>query len=259
MRALGALFLATAGLAASSAAAQTPGEGRSVAERLAAARDLLEQIELADAARAASDALSAGGATLEQMRGALEVLALARAGMDEHDAAVGTFEQLLAIAPDFRLAEGTSPKVRRAFERARRRGPVRPIRLEARPQALRGGQEGIVELRIDDSLGLVVSLALHSRFAPGESFRALAVAGPFPALARLPIDAAARTLELWLSGLDDRNNEVAREGSGEHPFSFPVQPGERGPSIATRWWFWTAIAVVAGGIAVSVWAISTVR
>src|SRR5580693_93728 len=98
-------------------------------------------------------ALAAGGASVDDYAARQLLAGELAAGLDRADAARDHYARALAVHPDARLPEGTSPKLVLPFEAARVRGAA------LRVHAVRDGGE--VALVVDaDALALVAGIAV---------------------------------------------------------------------------------------------------
>lgn len=122
-------------------------------DELAEARRLEAALEYDRALVLVEAALGKGGASPERY---VELSLLAgrlAAGLDRPDVAEQHFVHVLALRPDTRLPDGTSPKIVEPFERARARTRPLAVRLAI--------SRGLVTLVVDDAHGLVAGMALH--------------------------------------------------------------------------------------------------
>jgi hypothetical protein len=146
------------------------------------------------------------------------------AGLDHPDVAQAHFARVLALAPETRLPDGTSPKITAPFEAARAR--VVPLHVE-----LAQVGDRVVATVGSDPAHLVAGLALHLAAEPGAPDD---VTAPSREVA-VPLGRRA----LWAAAIDEHGNHLAelqlRDVSLAPPAPAPIY---------ARWSTW---AIATGG------------
>jgi hypothetical protein len=212
-----ALAIAIA-LALGSAAAADP----QVRDPLDEAKALQASLDYERALVIVDREIARGGAT-ESRLVELDLLAGTLAGgLDHPDVAQAHFARVLALAPETRLADGTSPKITAPFEAAR----IRTVPLHV--ELAQVGDRVVATVGADPA-HLVAGLALHLAAEPGLPDD---VTAPNRELA-VPIGRHA----LWAAAIDEHGNHVAELQLRD------VAPPSRAP-IYARWSVW---AIATGG------------
>jgi hypothetical protein len=110
----------------------------------------------------------------------------------------------------------------------------------------------------NDKLGLVRGLRVGYRLGGGRAFSTLSSQPPgriaLPRGFTISVPPGAR-IEYFATALGDNDAALEHVGSESLPFGLQVE-APKGPSVAKKWWFWTAMAgvaaVAATGIALGV-------
>lgn len=228
--------------------------------QLVAAREAMDRLEYGEAREALGGALASGHlepVTLaETYRRLAECFAALRMPEEARDA----FERLLAIDPDFEVAEDQSPLVRQPFEEAVAfwRGRERPRLRFLPPQTLAAGEPLVVEPDVEPGAipGLAAEITLHLLGPAGETTTFVGADGQIEVSAAelAGLDHAA----FYLALRDEHGNAVAYLGGPEDPIEVAIEEGGSGPGGPppggrpwyTEWWLWTAVSVVVVGLAV---------
>jgi hypothetical protein len=166
-----------------------------------------------------------------------------------------------ALELDRSAVPPVEPEARRAYDAARARlGGAPPLRIAHTPppSAKAGARIELAFAAENDPLGLVRGLRVSYRVAGSKAFSTLPVA---PAAAMvLPRSFTQAVppgskIEYFAVALDANDAALEHVGSQSLPFGVQIE-APRGPSVAKKWWFWTAMAataaVVAGGVALAV-------
>jgi hypothetical protein len=188
-------------------------------------------------------ALAAGGATVDEYAARQLLAGELAAGTGHDDVARDHYARALAVQPDLRLPDGTSPKLVLPFEAVRVHG-----HLALRARAVRG-HDAIVLAVEADPLKLIAGIAVHAGDASGAEIvdrHAQRVAVPE---AMAVGDVAA---------LDAAGNEVWRgPASTLAQVAFPTLEPHRGKPLV--WPFVVIAGVAAGWGGVSAWRLSVAQ
>jgi hypothetical protein len=182
------------------------------------------------------------------------------------EAAASHVETLLGIAPDFEPGAKAWPPVwREVLQRLRAALPDRAVpelEVEA-PGSAPAGRDLELKVRATDPSG-VGGVTIHVDGTPPRPIP-LATADGRTWTGVVPGPLVAEPgLDLWITAFDLKGNGPAEWGTPGSPRRIPVSPvpsrppAER-PSILTRWWFWTAVGVVAAGTGVGIWLLARNR
>ena len=215
------------------------------ARRLEAALEYEQALALVDRALAHGGAEPARVAELHLLAGRLA------AGLDRAAVAEDHFARALALRPDTKLPDGTSPKLIAPFERARARG-VPPLVVTVR------ASRGLVTIEAHaDPLGLVVGVQAHLE-SRGSHFEVTERAS---LRVIVPVDAIA----IEIDALDASGNRVWAGPAPTGPLTFDeLAPKIVTPSphssrpILARWQTWaiSGAVVAIGGGAFAYWSSS---
>jgi hypothetical protein len=177
------------------------------------------------------------------------------AGLDQPQVAEGHFARTLALRPDTRLPDGTSPKLTAPFDIAR----ARTLPLQLRVTSI----QGLVTIHLDaDALGLVAGIQVHVLDRAGTHSDVVARRAM-----RIAIPAGTSAVEV--AALDASGNRVWTGpapvepalvgGATDVPRGDRVVSGET-RSVFARWPLWAAITGVAIGTgAVATWKFRTAQ
>jgi hypothetical protein len=211
---------------------------------LAEARRLEAALDYAGAIAVVNRLLVRGGADPGQLAELHLLAGRLAAGLDRPQVAEGHFARLLALRPEARLPDGTSPKLTAPFETARARSI--PLRLHVT------SARGLITIHRDaDALGLVVGIQVHVVDAAGTH-------SDVTDRARVRIAIPATTSAIEVAALDAAGNRVWIGTAPDEPIVDAPRPprvvfGE-GPPFVARWPLWAAITGVAIGTgAVATW------
>lgn len=260
------------------------GEDRTVAA-LAAVRAAAGRLAYKDVRTLAVTALATPGNSRAAMVELYRHLGTAHAVLGDEPAALDAFTRLLAIDPDHHMPAGLPPRVMSPFREAGGFWIDRPKGLTV-TLTLPASAPTAVDLRVpvtlDDPLQMAATVRLRYRVRGAATFAAVdAPAVPAPTLtvpaAALPGDGE---LELYAVAYDVNQGEVSGAGSATSPLVVTIAPpiavvpdpavaaelglgasapattvgtsgtaddGVAGDPIYKKWWFWTAIGVVAVG------------
>lgn len=176
------------------------------------------------------------------------------------------FEILLALDPQYVMPARVAPKIRSCFEDAVRVPSTRrELRLVHRvPGEVPPRAPVSLQVRLVDPLRLVDRVQVFFRRSGGRVYTLVStraddsVSVVIPAL-NLPAEEEAYGVEYLVRAIDRWEGTLVEEGSVQAPLRFSVRAGDisRG-SVASRWWFWTALGVVAAvGAGVAVAAVTS--
>ncbi|MDB4964189.1 MAG: hypothetical protein JWP01_4188 [Myxococcales bacterium] len=227
-----ALFLAVA----ATALFTTPAHAD---DSLAEARQREAALDYQGALTIVEGALAAGGADPGRLAELHLFAGRLAAGLDRADRAEGHFARVLALRPELRLPEGTSPKLTAPFEAARARSI--PLRLSVT------STRGLVTLHLDaDALGLVAGVQVHVIDGAGVHSDVVAERST-----RIAIPSGTQATEA--SALDVMGNRlwvgvVPLEGA-----LGPRVPGGEPRSLIARWPLWAVVS----GVALTTGAVAT--
>lgn len=209
------------------ATADARADSSQVTTLLVQARADKEALRYQEARATLKRALHAGGATPAQLAAIYQLSGEISAGLDDTAAALTAFQHLLQIAPDTRLDDGVSPKIRAPFDRARtstRRHGSLVLRYRRQP--------GRVVLLVDnDPLQLVDALVL--RPASGGAGRTVRGTGR--------IEATSSAGLVVLAAIDRYGNELRVFGSRAVPIDLRAVTLER--PLYARWYAWGLVSV----------------
>lgn len=207
---------------------------------LAEARRLEASLDYAGAIAVVNRLLVRGGAEPGQLAELHLLAGRLAAGLDRPQVAEGHFARLLALRPEARLPDGTSPKLTVPFETAR----ARSIPLSLHVTSARG----LITIHRDaDALGLVVGIQVHVVDATGTH-------SDVTDRGRIRIAIPAATSAIEVTALDAAGNRVWIGTAPDEPIVEGPRPprivfGE-GPSFVGRWPLWAVITGVAVGTGV---------
>jgi hypothetical protein len=260
-------------------------------ESLEAARKAMSSLRYKVVIQEAPKALAQPGNSHDVLVELYSMLGIANGALGKSQAAADAFTKLLAIEPKYQLPSGLSPKITLPFKEAGGFWLDRPDGLSVKPSPpaqVRAKKAIAVPVAIDDalSMGKTVRLSYRSGEADWTVLTANAAAKvsfEIPASA-VPASPDPYDLEYTVTVLDENGGELRLAGDPTAPLKIsvlpvaatrpvddrpdlvpstqppggttPVEPEAR-PSIFTKWWFWTAVGVVAiGGAGATYWALS---
>jgi len=236
------------------------------------ARRLYAGLQYARMVPVLEKALGVPGNTPGQLAEIHALLGTVHVILDNQQAAVEAFEQLLAIDPDHELDTDLSPKIRSLFARVKREFvPPVTVSFEGRPRVrTTPGTPPWVEVGVADESKAITGMELWYRRDEDGEFEKLDM-GPV-AEGRwggsLPVEttglpAAGLRVEYVIVARGEKGTTLGVLGSMEQPLSFTVLPAlgaPAGPGTGSApaaldeeqaapwyasWWFWTAVGVVA--------------
>ena len=188
-------------------------------------------------------ALAAGGATADDYAARQLLAGALAAGLDHVDAARDHYARALAVRPDIRLPDGTSPKLVLPFEAVRVHGGV-----ALRARAVRG-HDAIVLAIEADPLKLIAGIAVHAGDASGAE-----IVDRHATRVAVPEGMAVGDV----AALDAAGNEVWRGPAATlAQVSFPAAPTSRSAHLV--WPFAVAAGVAVGWGSVSAWRLSVAQ
>lgn len=248
--------------------------------QIAGARELLMQARFSDAVGAARALLDRDDLSASERNSALEVLAIAQIANRQQRDAEQTLQLLYSRDPGHRLGDpDASPPVLSAFARARESQPDPvPVRLDHQPPVLARREAPELSVRVTEGADAVAEVRLVYRLgaeAPSRVVMTPRTDGSY--VARIPVvgDATRATdVAYHIVALAPSLAPLASAGSAAEPLQLRIPAEEAGVpaqavtttdtpaptpapapapggSVAEEWWFWTLIAVVVVGAAVT--------
>ncbi len=251
-------------------------------DRVQKVKRLYEQLYYREAMVACEAALRAGHNSRANLISLLGFKGLIAASSGREAVAVEAFKRLLSVEAKAKLGAGLSPRIRRAYEAARRwsaRHPPLALTLQSPETVGRRGTFGVVAEVRADPLAMVSQLVLRLRAGGTTSYAAYSAPPGRTAswairLAAISGLSQARVLELYVVALDREGNQVWLLGHATEPRTIalegapalvavpppllvtppaPPPPVARRSSVVRAWWFWSAIGAgvaLATGLAV---------
>ncbi|HVU00413.1 MAG TPA: hypothetical protein VHE30_01630 [Polyangiaceae bacterium] len=203
---------------------------RDVARGLADAERAYQGVDFDAAYAKASAALSAGGGTREQVARLAVLLGTSAAALGKEDEARKAFLIALAIAPEEKLDQTLSPKIRSPYLEAQGFFRSRTDRLTLDVHPSREGDR--ISVRVVDPATLLSRLVLHVKPEGESTYRELPAPADATARFRVPDDARDRGFSYFVTGLDAHDNVLVSVGSEDDPVrirreSAPTKPGPR--------------------------------
>lgn len=237
-----------------------PGSAAAVAaEHLADGRRLYRELDFPGCVDAMQRALAVPGVGPAQRLEAYEYLGAANVVLDREAEAEAAFLAMFELDPYHRVREPSgSPKIERFVEALRARTVPDAaldgeLRLEATlPRAAR--MERPIPVRVDVEGGEVASVRVHLRGDEETEWRSVALpGGPRTFEGELPgLDTTGR-LEIYAQARDAARRVVARAGEPLVPLVVEIRERVEDPTpLRSEWWLWTAVGVVAAGVALGV-------
>jgi hypothetical protein len=254
--------------------------------QVAALRALMLDANFEEALTAARTLLARTDLSAAQRNGALETLATAQLATRDQRGARETLTLLYSRDPDHRMLDrDASPTVIAAFDRARESRPTpTPVTIEsAIPAALPARTAPVLQVRLTAGADAVNELRLSYRQGETRDFQRVLMehSDPSTAQARIPVldGEAEYTLDWYVEALAPSQTIVGRLGDALQPLTLLVprapariatdvlrlnerggrsgaREGEDGGSLFGRWWFWTAVGVVALGGATAAYVLT---
>lgn len=244
--------------------------------RLASVREQILQARFSDAVSAARVLLDEASLSAADRNAALELLAVAQLANRQSRDAEQTLQLLYSRDPGHRLSDpDASPPVLSAFARARESHPDPvPVALEHTTPALTRREPPELSVRVAEGDDAVSEVRLEYRMAneaPSRVVMTRRADGRY--VARIPVvgDASSATdVAYHIVALAPSLTPLAHVGTAAEPLQLripaetrdapavvrvtdpaPAPEPARGGSVAEEWWFWTLIAVVVIGGAVT--------
>ena len=237
-----------------------PGSAAAVAaEHLADGRRLYRELDFPGCVDAMQRALAVPGVGPAQRLEAYEYLGAANVVLDREAEAEAAFLAMFELDPYHRVREPSgSPKIERFVEALRARTVADAaldgeLRLEATlPRAAR--MDRPIPVRVDVEGGEVASVRVHLRGDEETEWRSVALpGGPRRFEGELPgLDTTGR-LEVYAQARDAARRGGARAGEPLVPLVVEIRERVEDPTpLRRKWWLWTAVGVVAAGVALGV-------
>ncbi len=245
------------------------------------AKVLYQRLKYADVPQTLEKALAHPDNTREQLIEIYELMGMAYVVLEDEKAARQAFQKLLSIAPEHRLSPGISPKILRFFSSVKKKFKPPPrVTFRGKPKIYTTpAKVARVEIKVDDPHNAVMRVELLVRLKKGAGFikRKMMQLGRNRYGGYLPvkkIEAGGTRVEYFILARGRGRKVLAAIGSREQPRAVTLRlpppvvetpppppglpPGQveepAGVSIPWyhRWWFWTAVGVVAVGVGVSI-------
>ncbi|MBV8762881.1 MAG: hypothetical protein JO257_36690 [Deltaproteobacteria bacterium] len=244
--------------------------GSAHADSLGDARTAVDSSDYLAARGLVDKALGEGTASPEQLAELYKIKGTVEAALGNTAAATTAFGKWLALDPKADLPPGTSPKITRPFDAAKKQAEHRePVRVKAETAA---DPPSVTLVVVSDPFMMVAKARVYVR-ADGGKEQKLEAAGDKKIAVALP---HGKRLDLRVQALDEHGNRVAELGTTEVPIvivgendktvastpppppgpektkhAAPVAPGpvhER--PLYWKWWAWggAAVAFGAGGV-----------
>lgn len=232
---------------------------------LAAARDALDKSDYTGARDALAKALATGDNDRDALVEIHRMTGIVQAALGDSDAATTAFERMLALAPKAELPAGTSPKIAKPFAAAKAYAKKHaPLAIDASTAA----SPPTVTVAIkSDPLQMIERIRAISSVDGGKD---QLTEEPADASVTFALSTGTR-IEVRVIALDEHGNTLAEIGSAEVPIVITgagatpeanPHPDHRGDvvvapppgprkerSTIAKWWLWTGVAVVFGGVA----------
>lgn len=206
-------------------------------------------------------ALAGGGNDRQTTSELLQWKGILAATRGDAETAQWAFRQMLYRDPSAKIGDQHSQRISDSFGTAQTWASEQPpLQVElSTPDSLPRNQPLQLELIVaHDALNVTGKAVLYLRSAGSPDYEEIMLAkAPFSwqlAVDNLPRFDAAETLEYYVTVLDGSSNEITQIASREQPLSVlltaPIALKDA-PKVASpiykRWWFWTAIGLVAAG------------
>jgi hypothetical protein len=243
------------------------------------AKKLYKRLKYVDVPARLEKALAHPGNTREQLCEIYELMGMTYLVLEDEKAAKRAFRKLLSIDPDYRLNPGISPKILRFFSAVKKRYKPPPrVVFRGKPKVFTTpAKMARAEVEIDDPKGAVLRVDLWVKTRKLGRFRKrkMMQVGKNRYTSYLPIkriDAGGTRIEYYIQARGKGRKVLAALGNRERPrvvtlkvapvaVEPPPPPPPRPVKETTRvsstpwyhkWWFWTAVGVVAVGAGVGI-------
>lgn len=253
-------------------------EARSIEDRLAEARELLDHQDYRRVLRAAEPLAEDEAIPLRARLSAFELVGVASLLLRRQDDAQAAFEALLRLDPGYTLGDASyPPRIGEFLEMVRQSlGPGEEVPVTAVgevPRSMVAGQELEVAVELGEGRARVDRVVLLFREGPDEDYRERPMeCGADGGACVAEVEAAAGDFDLYVEARAPSGQRLGGIGTATEPLRVAVaeaagpgggrepgrvgEPGEGEPFHRT-WWFWTIIgvgaaALVAGGVTAGV-------
>lgn len=238
------------------------------------AKDLYQRLRYAEIVHKLERALTVPGNTPKQLCQIYELMGTVHVILGNQDAAVDAFNELLNVDPKYRLDSSLSPKILSIYSRVKSEFvPKEAVAFEGRPSVrTTPGKKPWVEVGIVDEGKALTAVEIWCRRNEKDEFKkgAMAPVGKGRYGGSLPLEmkvlpATGVRVEYVIVARGEKGTTLGILGSMENPLSFTVLPATaapptQGPGIKDdstpwygKWWFWTAMGVVAAGAGVGIY------
>lgn len=238
------------------------------------AKNLYNNLRYAEVVHKLERALAMPGNTPKQLCEIYELMGTVHVILGNQDAAVDAFNELLNVDPKYKLDPSLSPKILSIYSRVKSEFvPREAVGFEGRPSVrTTPGKKPWVEVGIVDESKAVVAMEVWYRRSEKEEFRKgpMAPVGTGRYGGSLPMEtknipASGIRVEYVIVARGQKGKTLGVLGSMENPLSFTVLPttaapptqgpGIKGDSVPWygKWWFWTAVGVLAAGAGVGIY------
>jgi len=165
-----------------------------------------------------------------------------------------------ALELDRSIPPPADPAAKAVYDEARAQAGESPLAVAHTPPAsIKAGAP--VELGFtvqNDKQQLVRGLRVSYRLGGGKAFSTLPPQAPQPGVTKIALPRAftmnvppGARIEYYATALGENDAALEHIGSESLPFALQVE-ALKGPSVAKKWWFWTAMVAVAGAVATGI-------
>lgn len=232
------------------------------------AKDLYKRLRYAEMVHKLERAQSVPGNTPGQLCQIYELMGTVHVILGNEDAAVDAFNELLNVDPRYQLDSSLSPKILSIYRRVKSEFvPRMAVGFEGRPSVrTTPGKKPWVEVGVADESKVMTALEIWFRRGEKDQFQKGEMApigqgryGGFLPLAMEQVPASGLRVEYVIVARGEQARTLGVLGSMENPLSFTVLPNVAAPPTQDpkkkedytpwygKWWFWTAVGVVAAG------------
>lgn len=227
------------------------------------AKDQYERLEFDPAARTLQRAVEHARNCRRDLAEIYRLKAFIDAVNAEKERCQRAFEILLALDPAYVLPRDVPPKIRACFQEALEVPDDRRILglLHRSPGSVPPNAPVAVPVQIDDPLRLVDRVQVWFRRTGVEVYTTVsaraddAVSVVIPALSLSP-SKDGYAIEYFIRAVDRWEGTLAEVGDPRSPLRFDVEAGGVGGEVTSEWWFWTALGVLAVGVAATAVVVS---
>lgn len=238
------------------------------------AKKLYRSLRYAEIVHKLERALTVPNNTPKQLCEIYELMGTVHVILGNEDAAVDAFNELLNVDPKYRLDSSLSPKILSIYGRVKSEFvPREAVSFEGRPSVrTTPGKKPWVEVGVVDESKALTAVEIWCRRSEKEEFKKGEMApvsrgrygGSLP-LEIKALPASGVRVEYVIVARGEKGKTLGVMGSMENPLSFTVLPAVAAPPTQGpgtegystpwygKWWFWTAVGVVAAGAGVGIY------